>query len=86
MRKKYVDRIEISLPIVGLEEKRLKSVKYILLDHPGKNRVYLNLLGEKGQRLRIVSKSILVSPSAELLSKLRDLLGNEAVKLGGKSI
>lgn len=86
MRKKYVDRIEISLPIVGLEENRLKSMKYILLDHPGKNRVYLNLLGEKGQRLRIVSKSILVSSSPELLSKLRNLLGKEAVELGGKSV
>lgn len=83
VRQRYVDRLEISLRIVGLEESFLQKIKETLLAHPGECQVFINLIGEKKQKLKIKSKSIYVSINDKLLKVLRRLVGNDAVKIGG---
>ncbi|KPJ50531.1 hypothetical protein AMJ40_02695 [candidate division TA06 bacterium DG_26] len=83
VREKYVDRLEVSLRILGLEESFLEKVKETLLAHPGKCSVLINLLGDKKNRMRIRSKSIRVKTDDGLLRDLRKLVGDGAVKLGG---
>ena len=83
VRDRYVDRLEISLRIVGLEESFLQKIKEILLAHAGDCRVLITLLGEKREKLTIQSKSIRVSVNDRLLKALRKLVGNGAVKMGG---
>ena len=83
VRDKYVDKLEISLRVLGLEESFLQKIKEMLLANAGNARVFITLLGEKRERFTIQSRSIRVSINEKLIRDLKKLVGDGAVKIGG---
>ena len=85
-REKFINRIDIYIRLLGLEEETIDKLKDYLSTSKGKCQVFLHLIDEGGDELVIRSKTIKVSPKKGLLSKVRKLLGEDSVKLGGKAM
>lgn len=74
---------KMELELKDSEEPLLVSLRDLLLSSPGDCEVVLYLQGEGGSRVKLRSRSIKVSPTEELLKGVRELIGEEGVRLVG---
>jgi DNA polymerase-3 subunit alpha len=78
--EKYTSKVEIDLFTAGLEDQRLGELKSILLRHPGKVPVYLNLTTPNNQRFQLlVGEELYIQPNEGLIQDLEKMLGERAV-------
>jgi len=73
----------LSMDAIGVDDPLLNQVSSILKDHPGQCNLFINLnTADDGKRV-IKSRKVKVNPSAEMLAKLKELLGQENVWMEG---
>jgi len=73
----------LSMSAIGVDDPLLNEVSAILKNYPGSCNLYINLNTSDDEMKVIKSKKVKVSPSAELLAKLKELLGQENVWMEG---
>ena len=72
----------VRIPLSGLDEARLERLGDVLSRYPGRGGVVLSLEVGTGRRVRIRSQRYRVGVHPDLLTELRGLFGEEAVRLG----
>ncbi len=79
VRGESVDHVDAATPV--LKESRGGSAVYVVLEGNGAPNDRGDSGGEAGQAVRFRSRSLRVSPSAELLAELRGVFGPDRVRL-----
>jgi DNA polymerase-3 subunit alpha len=83
VKEKLVNRVDIYINTIGLEDETLHSLKDILLSTPGDKDVLLHLIQER--RVTVLRcKNLKISPKRSVIIRIRKLLGEKSVKLGGE--
>ncbi len=83
VRRRFVRWVKITLSPVGLTRDLLEKLKSTMEKSKGLCDVLIELReNEKGRKV-FKPKELKVNPTRELLSKLREIVGKEAVQIGG---
>jgi len=72
----------LNVPLVDLGEPQLERLMDILARYPGRGDVVLSLVAPTGRRVRMKCQRMRVGIHPDLLTELRDILGQDAVRLG----
>ena len=81
-RANLAHTLYLKMPVRGLEASRMEDLRGLLERFPGSGDVVLHLELETGRRVRVKLGSHRVGVHPDLLSGLRSLLGEDAVRLG----
>ena len=80
--EKLTKAIHITLISTGLDKQILQKLKDLLTQYPGKATIYLHVvIPQSGEVTMLADPKIHISPQKGLLIKLRQLIGQEAVRL-----
>jgi DNA polymerase III subunit alpha len=74
--------LTLSVPLASLGEPELGRIQDILARYPGRGDVVLSLEAPTGRRVRMRCLRFRVGIHPDLLAELREMLGQEAVRLG----
>lgn len=86
VREKFVTTVCFSLSSTGLEPKNIEDLKAVLQAHPGRCQVVIDVQTPHFPNLKIRLKDIRVLPSKELISQLKEMLGEDKVSLRANSV
>ena len=82
VHKKFTRSIHVRLLTMGLEDDKLKNLQEILSKYPGNVPVYLEFMDDNKVRSQmLVDRTLFVRPEESLVSSLRQVLGEEAIRL-----
>ncbi|MFQ5649242.1 MAG: DNA polymerase III subunit alpha [bacterium] len=73
----------LSMNVIGVDDPLLNQVSEILKQNPGGCNLFINLNIPEKEPKTIKSKNLKVKPSVDMLTKLRNLLGQENVWMEG---
>ncbi len=81
--QEYGKNLYLSMNVVGVDDPLLNEVSEILKQHPGPCGLFINLNISDNETRTIKSRKLKVKPSVDMITKLRDLLGQENVWMEG---
>ncbi len=81
--EKLGKNLHLNMDVVGLDDPLLNEISEVLISHPGECNLFIRLSTDDDQKKMIRSKKMKVRPSAEMLSRLRELLGQDNVWMEG---
>ncbi len=81
-RAKLARSVHVRLKTQGLEEEQLRQVSELCKKHGGNCKLYIHAQTAGGQAYCIWAKGIQTSASIELIAALRNLAGEDAVRIG----
>jgi len=85
--EQFTNTIQIEMPSFGLEEEKLEKLKKILLAHPGKAKVFLNVENKDKKKVKLLVNSLVkVAPTEELEKEIVKLLGGGCVTFKAEGI
>lgn len=82
-REKLSKRLALNIESKALENEEMDKVQSRLRKYPGKCNLYFNIKTETGEEFLMRSKKFQVNPTADLVTDLRTLLGEENVWIEG---
>ncbi|MBI4722600.1 MAG: DNA polymerase III subunit alpha [Candidatus Stahlbacteria bacterium] len=93
-KKELIGWVDIWIPVIGLEESTMVELHKILAEIPGECNVFLHLVGDNsdpshpgtGKEEVVLKTQVKVTPKRALLSKVKKLLGEKSIKIGGPAI
>lgn len=80
-REKYSNSAHFEIETVGLDEEALVELKRIIESESGSLPVYIHLIYPRGARLTLKSRALKVAPTEAMLSRARELLGEDRIRL-----
>jgi DNA polymerase-3 subunit alpha len=86
VREKFVTTVCFSLSSTDLEPRNIEDLKAVLQVHPGRCQVVIDVQTSHFPNLKIRLKDIRVLPSKELISQLKEMLGEDKVSLRANSV
>lgn len=81
--EEYGKNLCLNMDVVGVDDPILNEVSEILRQNPGSCNLFIDISMAEKQKKTIKSKKMKVRPSVDMLTKLRELLGNENVWMEG---
>jgi DNA polymerase-3 subunit alpha len=81
-RSALAHTLYLNVPLANLDEPDLERLMGILARYPGQGDVVLSLVALTGRRVRMKCQKHKVGIHPDLLTELRDILGQESVRLG----
>jgi len=75
--------LHLSMNVIGVDDPLLNQVSTILNENPGPCNLFINIQMAENQKKTIKSRKLKIKPSVDLLTKLRDLLGQDNVWMEG---
>jgi hypothetical protein len=81
-RSALAHTLYLNVPLANLGEPQLARLMDILARYPGQGDVVLSLVAPTGRRVRMKCQRQRVGIHPDLLTELRDILGQDAVRLG----
>jgi len=81
--EEYGKNLCLSMNVIGVDDPLLSEVTEILRQNPGPCNLYIDLHTSEKSKRTIKSTNLKVKPSVNMLTKLRDLLGQENVWMEG---
>ncbi len=77
--EEYGKNLHLGLKLIGVDDPLLNQVSEILKQNPGSCNLFINLKTEERNGKTIRSKKMKVKPSLEMITQLRELLGEDNV-------
>lgn len=82
--RNYYKKVFINVNSTELPEDKLKQLHDLVNNNKGECEVWFRVNGENNECWKIRSRTMKVKPEPEVLSKIRDIIGNNAIKIYGK--
>jgi DNA polymerase-3 subunit alpha len=82
----FAEKVSLHLPETSLSKEKLQAIKTIAAEHPGPAPLNICVLLDSGEKIFIkADRTSQVTASPELVQKLEQLLGEDAVYVGARS-
>jgi DNA polymerase-3 subunit alpha len=77
-------RVELALPLTGLDEEKIAELKRIVQENSGRARLFFRMYSPLGMVELRAGDRYSVRPNRQFLAGVRNLFGGDSLKLGGR--
>ncbi len=82
--RNYLRQAVIDLDAAQLDDAQYKRLQTLLVNNPGPAEIWLTMRDKNGKERTIRSRSFKILPSSEVLDKIKEVTGSNAIHLNGE--